>query len=197
MTLSLFEDSVEILSELIKIESPYFKEDKIMEHVSKWLTGAGIKNEIQEYHEEKVTGFKGKNVISILDGGRTGLTVYLNGHLDTAMLCSGWTRDPYGAEIEDGKIYGLGSLDMKCGCAAIMSALRAFNNKYKEFNGKIITSFVSDEEGPFGLGTDAVINSGLLDGVDVSIVTEPTTDSSAGKFPSICLGARGGYGIVM
>lgn len=192
-----FEDSIEILSDLIKIESPYFHEDKIMEHVSKWLTEAGIPNYIQEYHEEKVTNFKGKNVISVISGGHDGPAVYLNGHLDTVMLCGGWKHDPFGAEIEDGRIYGVGALDMKSGCAVILSALKAFHGNYKEFNGKIITSFVSDEEGPFGLGTDAVISSGLTDGVDISIVTEPSAGFTKGKFPNICLGARGGYGMTV
>ena len=194
---AMFEDSIEILSDLIKIESPYFQEDKIMDHVSGWLTKAGIQNKIQEYHEAKVTDFKGKNVYCILDGGRPGPTIYLNGHLDTVLLCNGWKHDPYGAEIENGNIYGLGALDMKGGCAAIMSAIKAFNDDHKKFNGKIIASFVSDEEGPYGLGTDAVIASGLTDNVDVSIVTEPSAGFSKGKFPNICLGARGGYGIVM
>ena len=197
LNLSAFEDSVEILSGLIKIESHYFNEEKIMSHVSEWTTKAGIKNEIQEYHEAKVTGFKGKNVISVLDGGKPGPTVFMNGHLDTVLLCGGWKHDPYGAQIEDGKIYGVGAVDMKGGCAAIMSALKAFVNNHKEFKGKIITSLVSDEEGPFGLGTDAVINAGLADGVDVSIVTEPSSGFTKGKFPNICLGARGGYGIVL
>ena len=192
-----FEDSIEILRDLIKIESPYFHEDKIMEHVSKWLTKAGIPNYVQEYHEEKITGFKGKNVISVLSGGNDGPTVYLNSHLDTVQLCSGWKHDPFGGEIEDGKIYGLGALDMKSGCAAILSALKAFHDNHKAFNGKIIASFVSDEEGPFGLGTDAVIASGLTEGVDVSIVTEPSAAFTKGKFPNICLGARGGYGVIV
>jgi acetylornithine deacetylase/succinyl-diaminopimelate desuccinylase-like protein len=192
-----FEDSIEILTNLIKIDSPYFHEDKIMKYVSDWLTNAGIPNYIQEYHERKITNFKGKNVISIISGGYDGPTVYLNGHLDTVMLCSGWTRNPFGAEIDNGKIYGLGALDMKGGCAAILSALKAFHDDYKEFHGKIIASFVSDEEGPFGLGTDTVISSGLTDDVDVSIVTEPSAGFAKSKFPNICLGARGGYGITI
>lgn len=195
--LSNFEDSIDILRDLIKIESPYFHEDEIMEYVSEWLTEAGIPNYIQEYHEKKVTDFKGKNVISILSGGKDGPVIHLNGHLDTVLLCGGWKHDPFGAEIEDGKMYGLGALDMKGGCAALMSALKAFYHNHKEFNGKIITSFVSDEEGPYGLGTDAVIASGLTDGVDVSIVTEPSAGFTKSKFPNICLGARGGYGLTV
>ena len=193
----MFEDTIEILSDLIKIESVYFQEAAIMEHVSGWLTAAGVPNEIQDFHEAKVTGFKGKNVICVLDGGEDGVTIHLNGHLDTVMLCDGWTHDPFGAEIEDGKMYGLGAVDMKGGCAAMMSVLKAFHQNHKTFKGKIIASFVSDEEGPMGLGADAVITSGLLSNVDVTIVTEPSAGFSKEAFPNICLGSRGGYGMTV
>ena len=193
--LKKFENTVDILGDLIKIPSPYFQEDEIINHVSKWLTNVGIENEIQEYYEEKVTNFKGKNVNCVLDGGKEGPTIYLNGHLDTVHLCQGWEHEPYGAEIEDGKIFGVGSLDMKSGCAAIMSAIKEFNDNYKEFNGKILVSFVSDEEGPYGLGTNAAIEAGFTENVDVSIVAEPSAGFTKGDFPNICLGARGGYGM--
>jgi len=190
-----FDEVVSVLKDLIGIESPYFHESEIMDYVSKWLSFWDIPNYIQEYHEEKVTNFKGKNVISIIDSGKQGPTVYLNGHLDTVLLCSGWTKDPYKGEIEGDRIYGLGALDMKGGCATIMVALKLFRMNVKVFTGKIITSFVSDEEGPYGLGSDAVIEAGLTDNVDVSIVTEPSAGFTKASFPCLCLGARGGYGL--
>jgi len=54
-------------------------------------------------------------------------------------------------------------------------------------------SFVSDEEGPFGLGTDAVINSGFTDEADIAIITEPSSGFSDIPFPCLVLGARGGF----
>lgn len=192
-----FDETIGILEELIKVESPYFQEAELVERVSEWLRQNGIENEIQDYHEKKVTGFKGKNVISVLEGGAEGPTVYFNGHLDTVKLCNGWERPPFEATIEDGRLYGLGALDMKGGCAAIMAAVKAFKSNHPKFKGKIITSLVSGEEGPYGLGTDAIINAGITDHVDVSIVTEPSAGFTKSDFPCICLGARGGYGVTV
>jgi succinyl-diaminopimelate desuccinylase len=117
--------------------------------------------------------------------------------MDSVRLCHGWTKDPFGGEMEDGRIYGVGSLDMKSGCAAIMIALKHFLADHPSYKGKIVASFVSDEEGPFGLGTDAVLNSGIANGADVSIVAEPSSGFTDTRFPCVCLGARGGYGIIL
>jgi acetylornithine deacetylase/succinyl-diaminopimelate desuccinylase-like protein len=88
---------------------------------------------------------------------------------------------------------GLGSLDMKSGVVAIILALQEFKKNYKVFNGKLLYSFVSDEEGPFGLGTDKVINSGFADDADIAIITEPSSGFSNIPFPCLALGARGGF----
>lgn len=190
-----FKEVIPLLQDLVKIESPYFKEEDIMEFASNWLSQNDIDNNIHEYHESKITDFHGKNVVSIIDSKKPGPVVLFNGHLDTVLLCNGWTKDPYAAEIEGDRLYGLGALDMKSGCAAMMVALKHFLADHKDFKGKIITSLVSDEEGPYGLGTNAIIEDGLVDQVDISIVTEPSAGFTGGQSPCICLGARGGYGL--
>ena len=52
--------------------------------------------------------------------------------------CTGWSKNPYVPEEKDGKLYGLGALDMKSGCVAAMMALREFKRNVKNFKGKII-----------------------------------------------------------
>lgn len=190
-----FEEVIPLLQSLIRIESPYFQEGTIMDFTSDWLQKNGISNHIHHYHEDKITDFHGKNVVSIIEGSASGPTILFNGHLDTVLLCSGWTKDPYGAEIEGDRIYGLGALDMKSGCAAMMIALKQFLLDYPIFKGKIITTLVSDEEGPYGLGTNALIEDRIIESVDVSIVAEPSAGFTKKASPCICLGARGGYGL--
>ena len=92
-------------------------------------------------------------------------------------------------------LYGVGALDMKSGCAANMMALEEFYREHKTFRGKISASFVSVEEGPCGIGTNALIEEGYMDGVDFSIITEPSAGFTGKPFPDLCLGARGGYGL--
>lgn len=183
-----------LLMDLISIESPYFQEDKIMDYVYNWFKDNHIDACIHHYHESKVTDFKGKNLLVDLKGSRPGPTIHLNGHLDTVRLSSGWTKDPKG-QIEGDRLYGLGALDMKSGCAASMVALKAFVENHKDFKGRIISSYVSVEEGPYGMGTNALIEDGYLDDIDISIVTEPSAGFSGNSFPDVSLGARGGYGI--
>ncbi len=186
---------VELMKQLIAIPSPYFEENKIMEFVSNWFGSQDIKASIHEYHEDKVTGHHGKNIVLELEGGEPGPTICINGHLDTVKLCSGWTVDPF-AGVQDGdRIYGLGALDMKSGCAATMLALRDFTKQHPAFKGRILASYVSVEEGPYGMGTNALIEEGYIKDVDFSIVTEPSAGFSKKSFPTVCLGARGGYGL--
>ncbi len=186
---------LELVKRLVAIKSPYFEEDEIMEFVEGWFQKNGMDARIHEYHEEKVTGFKGKNVILELQGGRPGPAICLNGHLDTVKLCSGWTVDPYKGYVDGDRIYGVGALDMKSGCAATMLALKAFKENHPDFRGRIIAAYVSAEEGPYGMGTNALIEEGYLEGVNFSIVTEPSAGFVGNAFPTVCMGARGGYGL--
>jgi len=185
---------VELLSGLVRIPSPYFHEQEVMEFAHEWLGSKGIPVEYHHFHEDRIFDFKGTNIVGRLRGDREGPTICLNGHLDTVKLCEGWTKDPFGCEIEGDLMYGLGTCDMKSGCAAIMLALEAFINLVPHFSGEIVYSFVSDEEGPFGLGTDALILDGIIhDGMDVAVITEPSSSFSNTSFPSLSLGARGGW----
>lgn len=181
------------LSELIKIPSPYFEEEQIMEFAYNWLRKRNIPAEKHHYYEDKITKFKGTNITGIIDSGEKGPVIYLNGHLDTVKLCNGWTVSPYEAIVKDGNMYGLGALDMKCGCAIIMEVLAEFISNISDFRGKIIYHLVSDEEGPFGLGTTYLINDKKIEKADIAIITEPSAGFAGVKSPSISLGARGGY----
>ncbi len=191
------EELTELLAELIKIPSPYFEEDKVMEFSYQWLKNNKVPVEKHSYYEGNITKFKGINLIGKIDSGIEGPTVYLNGHLDSVKLCNGWTMPPYQAVIKEGNMYGLGALDMKSGCAIIMKALAEFRANVQNFKGKIIYHLVSDEEGPFGLGTTYLINDKKIESADIAIITEPSAGFAGVKSPSISLGARGGYNYII
>lgn len=186
---------VELMKQLISIPSPYFEEKEIMAFARDWFRERGLPAAIHEYHEHKITGHHGDNVVLNLDGGRPGPVICLNGHLDTVKRCNGWTADPFSGTVEGDRIYGLGALDMKSGCAATMLALNAFHSNHRSFNGRILATYVSVEEGPYGMGTNALIEDGYIKDVDFSVVTEPSAGFTGKEFPVICLGARGGYGL--
>ena len=188
-----------LLRQLVSIKSPYFHEDEVMDFVNNWFAERGIPAEIHTFDEPKETKFHGKNVVGIMDSGKPGPVIYLGGHLDTVQLCNGWTKPPYEGVVEGEYMYGVGTLDMKSGCAAIMLALEKFakdNFKDKSFKGKIVYHLVSDEEGPYGLGTVYIINDkihNIAEEADFAIIAEPSAGFTKVPHPCLCLGARGGY----
>lgn len=186
---------VELMKRLIAIPSSYFEEKEIMAFVKSWFENNNMQPFIHSYNETRITGHQGENIVLNLDGGQPGPVICINGHLDTVKLCKGWSADPYAGTVEGDRIYGLGALDMKSGCAATMLALKAFHANHSGFKGKILATYVSVEEGPYGMGTNALIEDGIIHNVDFSIVTEPSAGFTQKPFPTICLGARGGYGL--
>jgi len=124
------------------------------------------------------------NVVGILKGAKSGKSLILNGHVDVVSSepASAWTHDPWGAEIEGGKLYGRGSTDMKGGLAAMIYAVLAVQQAGVKLKGKVILESVVEEEYGGG-GTIAAIVRGYS--ADGAIITEPT-DANA-----ICIGAGG------
>lgn len=59
---------------------------------------------------------------SVMARAGQGPRLMMDSHLDTVPLGSGWTRDPWAAEVVDGKVYGLGSNDAKASGAAMLAA---------------------------------------------------------------------------
>lgn len=182
-----------LLAELISIYSPYLKEEEVMEYVLKWFKVRDIPAEYHRYSEDRILKYNGINVVGRLKGDSDGPRILLNGHVDTVEKTEDWSTDPT-EPIRDGdKLYGLGALDMKSGVAAIMMAVEAFKRNHSSFAGEIVYTIVSDEEGPYGLGTDALILDGITDDIDAAIVPEPSSGFVGKPFPVLCLGARGGW----
>ena len=62
------------------------------------------------------------NVVGAREGTGGGALLHLNGHIDVVPAGAGWTVDPFGGVILDGRLYGRGSCDMKAGIAAAVYA---------------------------------------------------------------------------
>ena len=187
-------DMVKLLRELVNIKSPFFEEAEIVDYLRGRLSYYNrLQTEIHHYEEKKITGFKGENLIVRLPGKGGGPKMLINGHVDTVPLCDGWTVDPYAGIEKNGRLYGLGSLDMKAGVAASVFLLEALVEAGVELKGDLLFTAVSDEEGPYGLGTHFTIVDGITDGSDYCIIPEPSGPFAPGseKFPCVALGSRG------
>lgn len=126
------------------------------------------------------------NLVARYEGG-PGDCVHFNSHHDVVAVGHGWTRDPFGGELDEGKIYGRGACDMKGGLAASIIAAEAFIDTYPSFNGAIEISATADEEsGGYG-GVAYLAEQGYFspNRVQHVIIPEPLNKDR------ICLGHRG------
>jgi putative selenium metabolism hydrolase len=114
------------------------------------------------------------NVVGRIGSGR-GPTLMLNAHMDTVRVSApdSWTRDPFGAEIEDGVLYGLGSCDMKSGLAAMIYGAKLLQDAEVTLDGDVVVACVVQEEQCEGLGTRRLVEeSGIRP--DWVVIGEPT-----------------------
>jgi len=127
------------------------------------------------------------NVVARREGASAGPCVHFNGHIDVVAPGEGWTRPPFEARIEDGRVYGRGSCDMKGGLAAAVVAVEALIDAGAPLPGAIEISGTGDEESG-GLGGVAwLAGRGWFSKprVDHVIIPEPL------NVDRVCIGHRG------
>lgn len=126
------------------------------------------------------------NMVARIENG-PGDCVHFNSHHDVVAVGQGWTRDPFGAEMDGDRIYGRGACDMKGGLAASIIAAEAFLAARSHWCGAIEISATADEEsGGYG-GVAHLAERGLFNPERVQhvIIPEPLHKDR------ICLGHRG------
>ena len=175
---------VQFTQELVRIESVNDPEAGLSEEPAAAAVAAEMRSFGWEPTIEEVAPGR-PNVICIIDGGLPGPTLMFEGHSDvvTAGDKSQWTRDPFGAQIEDGKLYGRGSADMKSGVAAVIYATRAVELA-GPFPGKILIGILCDEE-EMMIGVKHFVTAGHCEGIDGAISAEP----EAGEICAVAKGA--------
>ena len=168
------DEPLALAQQLIRIPSYLWKESNVAHFIADWFRARGFDSvEVQEVplRDGSVT----HQTIATLKGDGSGPSLMLCGHIDTSdwqgkpFRQEEWTHDPFGGDIEDGYLWGLGAINMKAGVAAIMIAADAVRRSGMRRRGDLIVACVVAETGG-GVGAVHLIESGLRP--DYCIVTE-------------------------
>ena len=129
------------------------------------------------------------NILGRMEGSVPRPNLHFNGHFDVVPVGAGWTVDPFGALLKDGKLYGRGSSDQKSGIAASIFAVEAMRRAGVKLAGTVEQSGSVDEESGGFAGVAYMAQKGWIgkDKTDFVIITEPTDGDR------VCLGHRGVY----
>lgn len=158
---TLSEEAIGLLQQLISIPSFSREEDKTADAIYEFMQQRGINM------HRKLNNLWAWN--KYFDPAKP--TILLNSHHDTVKPNSGYSRDPFEAKIEDGKLYGLGSNDAG-GCLVSLIAvfLYFYEKQHLKYNFCLATTAEEEISGVNGL--ELIIPE--LGNLDFGIVGEPT-----------------------
>jgi acetylornithine deacetylase len=190
---------VGIIGDLVRIPSentpPTGCEESCQKCVADFLRQQGLQPAVYEFRE--VPGLRAHplyvegrdyahrpNVGARKKGSGGGRSLLLSGHIDTVPRGSQpWTRDAFGGEVEDNRLYGRGSNDMKGGVGTNLFVIEALRHLGIDLRGDLVFETVVDEE--FG-GVNGTLAGRLMGfNADAAIISEPS-------FLRICPAQRGG-----
>ena len=176
---------IELLADLVRCPSTLGQERSAQELICRHARRMGLATEMWDLDLSELVkqptfapvdwGYAGRpNVRAVLSpatqGGRS---LVLNGHIDVVSPepVDWWSYDPWGATLIDGRMYGRGAWDMKCGLVAALLAIEAVIDTGAELRGPVIFESVIEEECTGNGMLASRLRSGRVDG---AVVTEPT-----------------------
>jgi acetylornithine deacetylase len=178
-------ETISFLRELVRVPSLLGDEEPAQALVEQRLQALGFDVRSIELNEAvlaehpdsgiPLVPYEGRRCLVGTIGGGSGRSLLLNGHVDVVSEepADRWTKAPYGAEIEDGRLYGRGACDMKGGIAAMLLAVEAALSA-GELPGPLVYQSVIEEECGGNGALAACLAGPLADGV---VIAEPTNGS--------------------
>ena len=161
-----FDEEVAFLQQLIRVptDTPPGNNAPHAERTAELLKVFGFKAEKFPVPEAEVKTYGMASITNLIVRRpylANGRTIALNAHGDVVPPGEGWTRDPYGGEIENGKIYGRASAVSKCDFASFTFAVRALESLGLPLKGAVELHFTYDEEFGGELGPRWLLQHGL------------------------------------
>ena len=161
-----FDEQVQFLQALVQVptDTPPGNNAPHAERTAELIQAFGFDAEkhvvptqqVKDYGMESIT-----NLIVRRPYGTGGKTIALNAHGDVVPPGEGWSKDPYGAEIEDGKMYGRATAVSKSDFSTFTFAVRALEAVAKPTQGNVELHFTYDEEFGGLLGPGWLLEQGL------------------------------------
>ena len=184
-------NEIELSQKLIRFPSYSGNNPEIISFLKDYLESLNFTCNILEYEGDG--SYKVNNLHAIYNPKNSAKSIYFAGHTDVVLAgdFAAWKHDPFIAKIEEGKLFGRGSSDMKCAIACFIVAVTEFLsiNKNPDFGiGFLITN---DEESDGINGTKKVLQWMEQNHYNISrcIVGEPTNPNKLGEM--IKIGRRG------
>ena len=182
-------DPVTLTQSLVKCASVTPKDEGALTVVENHLSAIGC-----DCHPLIFSGnnsYEVKNLFATI--GNEGKHFAYAGHTDVVPVGneSSWKYPPFSAKIDEGKLYGRGSEDMKSSVACFISAAKRFVDKYKNIPGKISFIITGDEERDSVNGTPRILEWASKHNYkfDHCLVGEPTSKNEVGD--KVKIGRRG------
>ena len=164
-------EEIALLQQAIRVNTvnPPGAELALARLIEERLKQAGIASDVRLHGADRA------NLVACLDSGSPGPDIMLSGHLDTVPLGeSPWTFEPFSATLQDGRIYGRGSADMKGGLMALLCAFLRHGERPRDaWCGRVwFVATLAEETG--SEGARLLVEEGLLPRFDAILVAEPT-----------------------
>ena len=166
-----FDEQVAFLRALIRVptDTPPGNNAPHAEHTAELLRAMGLEAEQHPVPAAEVHAAGLQSITNLVVRRKYGIgkTVLLNAHGDVVPPGEGWTKDPYGGEIENGNIYGRAAAVSKCDFSTFAFAVRALEAVAKPTHGSVELLFTYDEEfggevGPAWLLKHQIIKPDLM-----------------------------------
>jgi acetylornithine deacetylase/succinyl-diaminopimelate desuccinylase-like protein len=168
MATPLYTRPVDILRDLVRFDTtnPPGNEAACIGYVRDLLASAGLPTTLLAKTPSR------PNLITRLPGRGDAPPMLWQGHVDVVTTANqNWQRDPFGAELIDGVVWGRGTLDMKGGVAMMLAALLRAHAEGTRPAGDIILAVMADEEAASDYGARFLVeeHADLFAGVRYAI----------------------------
>ncbi len=160
-----FDEEVRFLQELVRVptDTPPGNNAPHAERTAQLLAGFGFEAEKHAVPDAVVKEAGMASVTNLIVRRRygEGRTIALNAHGDVVPPGDGWTHDPYGGEVVDGRMYGRATAVSKSDFASFTFAVRALESLKAPLKGGVELHFTYDEEFGGELGPGWLLKNGL------------------------------------